>query len=699
MKSLIKISSFTAILLLSMTLYSHAEKNKEINKVDLDEVVVTDTKLEGFEKSVISGEKSLEQTYPDTTRLMRMVPGGNININGPLTGQVQYRGMFGPRMNATVDGMYINPGGPNWMDPPIHYIPRSQLDTFEVTRGIAPVSSGIETIGGTVNARRKSGKFTNTDSFAFQTDIETGVRSVDEGLFGGGIISASNNRHRIHFIGSSEYGDDIKFGGGKIRPTQHKRHNYGGGYGIKLDDHVISFDFIRNETGRTGTPALPMDIIFVDTNIIRSEYSGTLGNIMLKGMLYYSNVDHLMDNFSLRPPPEDPDRFRFTEAMSKGIGYSIEASLPLEPALLKFGFDGHLAEHSADILNPNNENFFVKNFNDSERNLYGVYFEIDLPAYERWNFHAGIRYTRVNMDTGDVSLSPMLPPPAQRLAQNFNEQNRSKSDNNIDIVAKVNYLVSENLELQLGAGRKTRSPSYIERYAWLPTQASAGLADGNNYVGDINLAPEVSYEIEGGLSFTFDRAYFFPRAFYRIVDDYIQGTPATDEDVIMVSTASGDPDPLRWTNVEAEFWGFDAEGGFLITKNLTFSGIINFVRAKRRDIDDNLYRIAPLNGSTSLIYTRPQWYLTAQGVYVAEQNKVSETNNETKTSGYAIFNLYGGWSPREFVTLGLGIENIFDKVYRDHLAGFNRVTDSDVGLGERIPGPGRNLFASVRLIF
>jgi iron complex outermembrane receptor protein len=42
-----------------------------------------------------------------------------------------------------------------------------------------------------------------------------------------------------------------------------------------------------------------------------------------------------------------------------------------------------------------------------------------------------------------------------------------------------------------------------------------------------------------------------------------------------------------------------------------------------------------------------------------------------------------------------GVNNLFDTRYSDHLNGYNRVRDSDVALGERLPGPGRSLFARV----
>jgi len=148
-----------------------------------------------------------------------------------------------------------------------------------------------------------------------------------------------------------------------------------------------------------------------------------------------------------------------------------------------------------------------------------------------------------------------------RIRDRFNASDRNKTDNNIDWVAKVFFDLRPDMRVELGAARKTRSPAYQERYLWLPLQATAGLADGKNYVGDVNLDPEVSHQAELGLDWRTSRFYFAPRVFYRDVDDYIQGTPSTDPVVIMISTMNGDPNPLQFSNVDAEIYGADVEFG------------------------------------------------------------------------------------------------------------------------------------------
>ena len=48
------------------------------------------------------------------------------------------------------------------------------------------------------------------------------------------------------------------------------------------------------------------------------------------------------------------------------------------------------------------------------------------------------------------------------------------------------------------------------------------------------------------------------------------------------------------------------------------------------------------------------------------------------------------------LAISVGVENVFDKDYEPHLSGINRVANSDVAVGDRVPGPGRNYFATLQ---
>jgi iron complex outermembrane receptor protein len=230
--------------------------------------------------------------------------------------------------------------------------------------------------------------------------------------------------------------------------------------------------------------------------------------------------------------------------------------------------------------------------------------------------------------------------------------------------------------------------------------------------------------------------------------------------------------PLRFDNIDAEMYGMEFSWGYKITDNLLYSGVAAWQRGKRRDTaqihlasedvnsvigltpdgsggfnpnlglsdarvfgsgdiinveDDNLYRIMPPYTHMALTYAQPMWQATLEGTFYMEQDHTSKTTGaifnqkvanlteadfaEDKTGGYGVINTVFSLTPHPALRLDMGVNNIFDKQYTNHLTGINRrwnntVSNADVGgstndnwldYGERIPGLGRNAFVKLTL--
>ena len=705
----------------------------------LEEVLVTESHVE-HERYIDLGGNAIGATAADASSLMNSVPGGARNFNGPLSGQLQYRGLSGPRMNVLVDGLPISPGGPNWMDPPLHYLPLSLTDEFRVVRGIAPVSAGAG-IGGQVAATIKKIDFGKEASFKPAGDLTIKGHTADDGYNAGGILGVANTRHRLQVLFSRDNGADAEFDDGDIDATRYERDFYGIGYGIRLGGHEFAFDYHHIDTNDSGTPTLPMDIAFLDTDLFSLSYAAHWGTVAIDAKLSYSDIDHGMSNYSLRPAPNfstlplppflGTDR-RNVHANSETLGYAFVASYPVHTGKISVGFDGRLEDHAATVGDPDVPTFFIENFNDADTDRYSFFAEWRGPLTARLNVEAGVRYNRVETSARTVDAQPaqmadampmmcsagtmpMPPPCAVRILRDrFNGGDRKQHDDNLDAVVVLDYQWRVGLSTSLSFGRKTRSPSYIERYLWIPLEVNSGLGDGNNYIGDVSLDPEVSYEVEGGLDWRTADYYLTPRVFYRRIDDFIQGTavpasPVTMPVIGVSGRANGDPTPLQFTNVDAEIYGFDTGFGARLTDRLYLDGNLSYVRGKRRDIDDNLYRIAPPSLHTTLSYRRDRWSVSIGSVAVARQDHISQTitndptnrnNSNAETPGYVIFNLAGSYQlPFADSRIIAGVENVGDNGYIDHLSGFNRVLLSDVARGQRLPGLGRNGYVALNIGF
>ncbi|MEN8175349.1 MAG: TonB-dependent receptor [Pseudomonadota bacterium] len=645
------------------------------------------------EHQVVAGE--VPATSPNTADLLRDTPGGNVNANGPLSGIAQYRGMYGDRVNVRIDGMLINSGGPNAMDAPLSYVPRAQLDSLVVERGISSVSAGSETIGGTIRASSKTARFGDSDKFELQADLDLDYTGVNDGVAAGVLVGAANRNHRVSVIGSHETADDTEFPGGEIFPTEYERSNYGAAYGFRDDVQELSLSVKRNETNDTGTPALPMDIAYIDSDFYQGSYQRVIGDGVLDLALSHSDVEHLMTNFHLRTPPAMPMQYRQSLTDSTGTGGQGGYSLPLGNGELTLGVDGHEAQHNAVITNPNDGVFFIDNFNDIQRDQFGLFAEWTGTVAADWELEAGLRYNRVAMDAGEVAFAGLMggmADNAAKLRDAFNAADRDVTDDNLDWVLKFSRPLNAGTTLLAEVGRKTRSPSYQERYLWLPLQSTGGLADGRSYIGNIDLDPEVAHEAGLGVDWRTTEAHLTPRIFYRYVKDYIQGVPSENMAANMISNMMTGAPALEFANVDAVFYGIDLDYGWRISDRWHLGGILSYVRGERDDEDDNLYRIAPLRATAALTYRLARWEVTGEGVFVAEQDEVADFNDEQTTDGYALLNLYGRYDLSSKTAIWFGAGNLLDEEYEDHLSGINRVAGSDVGLGERVPGAGRNLF-------
>lgn len=641
---------------------------------------------------------------PDSAALLRKAPGANVNGNGPLTGIAQYRGMYGSRISVVVDGAVIGAGGPNWMDPPLSYAPAALLESLVVYRGIAPVGAGQETIGGAINATTWSGDFASGESVESSGRLQAGGQPVSDAWLVSAAASAATHNHRLKIAGLREQAGDAEFNGGEILPTEYERARYDLGYAYRRGGQTLQLDFARNETGDSGTPALPMDIQYIDSDLASLNYNFEAAFWALEVKLYYSEIDHGMSNYHLRQPPAMAGMWRRNIAKGENLGFKLNGARKDSSGSWSVGIDGHGEQHSSDIDNPNSPAFFVVNFNNATRDLLGVFAERQQRFNHKLLGEFGLRYNRVVMDADAIDGTParMMAAPGQSLRDTFNGAERNQSDNNIDWVAKAYYQASDTLSYYAGVARKSRSPSYQERYLWLPLEATAGLADGRTYTGNINLDPEVAHEIELGLDYQAARLTMSPRFFYRDVEDYIQGVESTNTNAVMLvsmmNTANGSNNapPLEFHNVDANLYGFDMDWAYQLNDQWSLSGIVNYVRGERDDIDDNLYRIAPLNNTLAVNYRAERWQATLESVAYVKQDNVSATNSEQETPGYGVLNARGYWQVSSGARLSFGVENLLDKKYRDHLAGYNRVRgNDDIALGERLPAYGRNLFARV----
>ncbi|WP_162925127.1 TonB-dependent receptor [Aurantiacibacter odishensis] len=629
----------------------------------------------------------------DTADIAARIPGGALVGNGALSGQLSYRGSTGERVLGRVNGQRFATGGPNAMDPPLHYAPSVLVESVAIARGVAPVSQG-PSLAGAVNARLVQAEFAQGNSAEWQAHIAAQYRSVDNSYAAGGLLGLATADWRLGVIASREEGDDYEFPGGTAIGTSFERNLYGAHAGYRLGEGEVFAEYRRSETDPTGNPPFALDIVYFDTDFIQGGYRGDIAqDIALDLRVGHVAVRHLMDNQTTRQPAAPPMMARATFADADTT--TAEAALRFGSAAshVELGADAELVEKSVTITNPANAAFFIEAQPDVQSDRYGAFVQW-LGSAGDARFEIGARIDRTEQSAGTPQLGTAVPMGPRMLAGAFSASGRERGATTVDAVLRV-WLPQDGFTPRLTLARKERVPSLLERFGWLPTEASFGLADGNIYVGNLDLEPETALIAETGFDLFTDRLSIRPTVYYRRVDNFIQGAPfdqtvgVVDSPVEMVAAMNGDPTPLRFDNVDAELVGADLDFVTRPLDRLEIAGTAGVVRARRRDIDDDLYRIPPANLRLSAIWSGDRLSFGADLFAAAGQGKVSLANDEQPSDGYAVVGAFARYRVLDGVALEAGVENIFHTYYQPHLSGRSRVGASDVPVGERLPGQGR----------
>ncbi len=630
------------------------------------------------------GERSAAR---DSATLLERAPGAAVVRNGQQTGIVQLRGLFNDRVRVLVDDMTITPACANHMDPPLHYVSAQGVDTMEIIAGITPVSQGGDSIAGTVIARSAPPTFADADagwtSFGRLYAGYNGSNDSDTEMVQ---VGAADDRTSLSYTGEHQNAEDLKFAGGTVADSGYRLTKHDLRFAQKAAGGMLMLDAGEHSTRDAGTPSLPMDMIEDDAKKIALGYQGEMGGAGIELKAYRHEIDHLMDNYSLRPNPM-PAMHAFAPATSDDTGAKMGVTLARGDTTYRLGAEylhNAFDSYSQRLLSSVRQDIF----RDNTRERFGLYAEQQVQHGARWQTLVGVRSDTVKSDAADIvnagASTPMLL--ADQAA--FNARAHDITDHNWDVTLLTRYAAGPGSEYEFGVARKTRSPSLIERYLWTNSNASAGQADGRQYIGNLDLNPEVSHQVSLGANWHGDDWRVAPNVFYNRVSDYIQGTPIARTDM------NGLP-VLQYTNLDrADLYGIDGAWHYGLTKAWRLRGTMSYVRGENKDNGDNLYRIAPLRGDIAADYSAGRWTHTAELRGAARQDKVSAYNGETPTPGYGITNLRTAFQLNKATSLHAGVENVFDKYYVDHLNGTNRVPGGDVAIGSRTPGAGRFYYVS-----
>ncbi|MGE5028288.1 MAG: TonB-dependent receptor domain-containing protein [Betaproteobacteria bacterium] len=718
----------------------------EVKSVKLEEVVVRALKVgETFGSTFLDEADlaSMRAATSDTASLLRGVPGASLYGAGGVSSLPAIHGLADDRLRIKVDGMDLISACGNHMNPPLSYIDPSQVGNVQVFTGIVPVSVGGDSIGAAIQVNSPDPEFAAAGQTL--TKGQAGAFFRSNGNVQGGNISATiaSEKLSMTYSGSTVESDNYKAGGdfkaagpafradGKSRDTStkwlagdevgssmYKSTNQSLKLALRNENHLVELKVGVQDIPYQGFPNQRMDMTGNDSEQINLRYTGQYNWGTLQARAYNERTRHKMNFLEDKafwyktatqtiPAPGMP-----MDTEGKNTGALVKADILLSARdILRVGGEYQRYRFN-DWWEPSGNGGMYPNtfwdINNGKRDRLGVFAEWEARWSPQWLSQLGVRSETVKMDTGTVQGYNAS---YNTDANAFNARDRSRTDNNWDMTALARYTADSSKTYEFGYARKTRSPNLYERYTW----STGGMAmnminmvgDGNGYVGNLDLNPEVANTISATADWhDADRQNWGLKVtpYYTYVQDYInaQRLPSSITSTGFVF--------LKYINQDARLYGLDVSGYFPLAKNtgygsFTATGLLNYVRGKTTSgADDNLYNMMPLNAKLAVVQRLGNWTNTVEAQFVDAKDEVSQIRNELKTAGYGLLNLRSSYAWKQ-ARFDVGIENLFDRLYNYPLGGAyvgQGTTMPPTGgapYGIAVPGMGRSIYAGVTVKF
>lgn len=700
----------------------------------LGEVVVTAKKGNGalgateLDKAGLAAQRA---GTSDSARLLQDVPGVSLYGAGGVSSLPAIHGMADDRIRVQVDGMDLMSACPNHMNSPLSYIDPSKVASVTVFAGIVPVSVGGDSIGGTVQVKSAPPEFAEEGALLKKGQVGGFYRS--NGKARGGNVAATLASEKIHlsYSGATVQSDNYLSGGAfkaagagtpggswlaanEVGSSSYRSKNQDIGIAVRVDGHLLQLNAALQDVGFEGFPNQRMDMTANHNMQFNLHYTGGYGWGALEARAYNQYTRHGMNMGA--------DRFAYgsgmpmeTEATTSGVSVQGNAVLAGDD-VLRIG-----SEYQQYTLNDwwppvggmmGGNTYWNVDFGTRDR--FDLFGELESQWNPAWLTLLGLRGDLVSMNAGAVQGYNAAALWATDAAA-FNARDRQRTDYNWDLAALARYTPGETSIVEMGYARKSRSPNLYQRYTW-STQPMASLmnnfvGDGNSYVGDIGLKPEVA----NTLSATGDwhdaaqeRWGVKAAGYYTLVQDYIDAQRCNFGQCggsANVSAITGFVN-LQYVNQTAQLYGIDLSAKTVLAEaggwgSFSGTGGLNYLRGTNLTTGDNLYNMMPLNMKLALVQRSGMWTNTAEAQLVDAKKNVSAVRNEMQTAGYGLFNLRSSCEWKQ-MRLDLAIENVFDRHYSPPLGGAYVGQGASMSLntipwGVTVPGMGRSFNVALKV--
>lgn len=763
-----KLFSLPALLMLVTPMVSYAEHQADndttLQLMPVEVVEGRDAGSGHFKGSRVNAQSIQRQSAntSDTARLLEEVPGVSTYSAGDISSLPTIHGFADDRNRTQVDGMDLMSACPNHMNPALSFINPGQVRRVHVYTGVAPVSAGGDSIGSTIQVDSARPRFANDDQ-AYLTFGQLGTFYRSNGAARGGNLTMGAATRQFSLAYTDSYADANNYRAAgnfkkpilQITPTEdrpdekevassgfRRSRNRELGLAWNLNDaHLLELKWGEQSIDWEGFPNQRMDMVSSEpdpatgsymlntkkpANVNRTlnlHYLGTFDWGELETRYFHQDTHHSMDMLRSRYiamyMPMLSDAETDGGSVKANVVLNSRDTIGLGTEFQNYRLDDWWpALDAGPSMGPNS----FLNVRNGRRDRLGLYGEWEAVWNTEWVTLLGMRTDRVKSSAGQVQgYSSSYDADGFGFGSiRFNNGDRHQTNQHYDLTALARYTPDQGQNYELGFARKTRSPNLYELYAWSANTMAALMnnfaGDGNGYVGNPDLKPEVAYTMSLGADWhdaNHEKWGIKTTAYATYVNNYIDAKRLQNS----VSAGSGCNGTnvtatncyvlLQYQNVDALLYGLDVSGSYQLGSvsglgNFSTTGVISYVRGNNKTTGGHLYHIMPLNAKVALQHQLGKWINRFEMQSVAEKERVSEVRNEMVTPGYSVYHLRSSYEWQR-ARLDFSIENVFNKYYLLPLGGAyvaegnSMRTGGAAYYGMNVPGMGRS--ANVAITF
>jgi hemoglobin/transferrin/lactoferrin receptor protein len=624
------------------------------------------------------------------------LPGVSLGTDMPWSARAHVRGLSRDHVAFLVNGNRVS----TTTELAAQYgtVVPADVERLEVLKGPVSVLYGTGSTGGVVNAIPRSGRFAALSRWSGGTNI--GYESAAEGLSSYAWASLGTPRYYLMLSQSYRTYDSYEDGtGGKIPNSQFEDYQSHVNAGIRLSEtEVVDLRYQWFEAQDVGVPGAGG--VFPDAATV--TYPSTrrwLAELTWKhqstGSAWRSSELRLFLQSVARRAEVQPNVVNYLPATATtplrrisplliepaadhdGSGFRWSNVASLAGHELVFGLEGWQKELSSlrrrvteiAVLDADSVAASTVTTVKEDRSLpnstfrpLGAYLEDEFRPASNLRLNAGVRLDVIRVDSDQTFVS--YRPSTDEVLWEASED----TDLALSAQFRSTWSLTERLDLYVNVARSFRSPGIEERFLYVDLGSLVRL-------GDPQLDSENGYFAESGISHRTDHLLWSAQIYYNRIENLVIETPAEFE---------GRPALRKCNAGVALLRGFEAQFACTPRGNVLLSADIAYVRGTDQRDHADLPSMPPLNGHLQARYGNRLW-CQAEIELVARQQDVAP--GEEQTPGHTLLELSCGRSALHLAgaqhRIALGIRNILNEVYRDHLA---------TSRGFPLNAPGRSLY-------